>query len=281
MAPRQDTTALRWLLGILLRESRTNASRTLAQAAAVIEASSSKVSNMESGRYYQAPSDVRRLLEFYALDIHNVEHVVSLIIKDGERGWWHPWRDVIPDWLRTFIGLEGFATAIFTYEPLVMPALLQTRDYASATTNSPRVRRDDAERVVRLRQERQRRLFDEAKPLEFHAIVEESVLHRPVGDRTTLQDQLRHLLAVAEPPNMGFQVLPTNVGVHAAFTGKFDLLSFDSFQDVVYVELMESAVYLPESEKVRSYKLSAESLRSAALSQRDSFDLVESLVDER
>lgn len=280
MAPRRDSSALRWLLGIMLRDSRNKVHKTIAQAAAAIDGSPSKVSNMESGRYYQSPDDVRRLLDLYGVPGKDADHVLALIAREGERAWWQPWHDVVPPWLQTFIGLEGFATSLFTYEPLVMPALLQTAQYAAATTDSPRVRRDAAERVVSLRIERQRRLFSDEDSLKLHAIIEESVLHRPVGDQLTMQDQLRHLVEMAERPNVTLQVIPTNVGVHAAFTGKFDLLGFDEFRDVVYVELMETAVYLPEPDKVRAYTLSAESLRNAALSQRDSLALITSLIGE-
>jgi transcriptional regulator with XRE-family HTH domain len=280
MAPRRDSSALRWLLGIMLRDSRNKANKTLAQAASAIDGSPSKVSNMESGRYYQAPDDIARLLDLYEVPKDDADHVLALIEREGERAWWQPWHDVVPPWLQTFIGLEGFATSLFTYEPLVMPALLQTAEYAVVTTDSPRVRRDAADRVVSLRMERQRRLLRDKDPLELHAVIEESVLHRPVGNEATMQAQLRHLVEMSQRPNVTLQVIPTSVGVHAAFTGKFDLLSFEEFGDVVYVELMETAVYLPEPDKARAYRLSAESLRNAALSQRESLALITSLVGE-
>jgi transcriptional regulator with XRE-family HTH domain len=264
----------------MLRDSRNKANKTLAQAASAIDGSPSKVSNMESGRYYQAADDVERLLDLYGVPKDDADYVLALIEREGERTWWQAWHDVVPPWLQTFIGLEGFATSLFTYEPLVMPALLQTPEYAAVTTDSPRVRRDAADRVVSLRMERQQRLSRSENPLGLHAIIEESVLHRPAGDQTTMRAQLRHLVEMSQQSNVTLQVIPTSVGVHAAFTGKFDLLSFEEFGDVVYVELMESAVYLPEPDKVRAYKLSAESLRNAALSQQESLALITSLVGE-
>lgn len=41
---------------------------------------------------------------------------------------------MVPDWLKTFVGLEGLAESEFVFEPIIIPGLLQTEEYAAAGT---------------------------------------------------------------------------------------------------------------------------------------------------
>lgn len=128
--------------------------------------------------------------------------------------------------------------------------------------------------------ERQRRLLASEDPLSLHVVVEESALQRPVGSKKTMRGQLEHLLSLNELTNVDIQVIRTSVGVHAAHTGPFVLLSFENFRDVVYVELQEGALNVQDPTQVRAYDMSAKSLRSAALGQRESASLITSLLRE-
>jgi len=47
-------------------------------------------------------------------------------------GWWHSYDDVLPSWFRIAVGLEESASLIRTYEPQVVPGLLQTEGYIRA-----------------------------------------------------------------------------------------------------------------------------------------------------
>ncbi|MGH3983743.1 MAG: Scr1 family TA system antitoxin-like transcriptional regulator [Pseudonocardiaceae bacterium] len=83
--------------------------------------------------------------------------------RADQSSWLARWNDVIPDWHRTYVGLEGLASHVVTYMPLVLHALVQTEAYSlGATAGSARVRPDQVERLVSLRMERQRRLFAHA-----------------------------------------------------------------------------------------------------------------------
>ncbi|MDQ2882498.1 MAG: DUF5753 domain-containing protein [Actinomycetota bacterium] len=97
----------------------------------------------------------------------------------------------------------------------VVPALLQTSDYSrGVTAGGGRVRPDHTERVVGLRMDRQRRLDSENDPLHLLALIEESVLDRPIGSPAVMRRQLEHLISMAGRDNVEIQVLPTSVGFH-------------------------------------------------------------------
>ncbi|MFI9008882.1 helix-turn-helix domain-containing protein [Actinosynnema sp. NPDC053489] len=274
-----EPSALSWLIGNELRDHRDRARKKGTEAAKVLGCTSGKISQIEGGMYRQRPNEVAMLLAFYGADRADIDRLVALAGQDDESTWWGAWTDVVPDWFQTFVGLERLAATEFTYEPIVLPALLQTEAYATAvTTSSRRVRPDHGDRVVHFRMERQRRLFAEENPLALHAIIEESALHRQVGDAGVMKGQLEHLLDVGERSNVDIQVIPMSVGVHSATTGSFVLLGFEKFRDVVYVEVQEGALNVQDPAQVRAYSMSAENLRAVALDQRESASLITSLL---
>ncbi|MER5261472.1 helix-turn-helix transcriptional regulator [Actinosynnema sp. NPDC002837] len=276
---RRDTVALKWLLGATLRNHRKAARKTLEHSAAHLGVSESKISNMESGRYGQPPEEVAKLLAFYGADPGRVERIIALAEADDTGSWWAPWSGVIPNWLRLFAGLEGMAESAFVYSPLFVHALLQTEDYATAVASSARrVRPVDMDRMVAFRMERQRRLTADANPLKLHFVIEESALLRPIGGKDVLRRQAEHLLEATRLPTVDIQVIEARVGMHPGLTGEFTLFGFEEFDETVYVELQEDAVYLNDSAKVRAYSMTAKTLRDIALDPPESAALITSLI---
>ncbi|TQM81706.1 helix-turn-helix protein [Saccharothrix saharensis] len=275
---RRDTVALKWLLGATLRNHRKAVRKTLEHSAAHLGVSESKISNMESGRYGQPPDEVAKLLAFYGADPDRVERIAALAREEDPGSWWAPWSGVIPNWLRLFAGLEGMAHSAFVYSPLFVHALLQTEEYATAVASSARrVRPVDMDRMVAFRLERQRRLVDDQSPLRLHFVIEETALRRPIGGKDVLRRQAEHLLAAAELPTVDIQVIRAEVGMHPGLTGEFTLFGFEEFDETVYVELQEDAVYLHDSAKVRAYSMTANTLRDVALDRQESVSLIRAL----
>ncbi len=277
MADRQDPSAVRWLVGVELTRFRERAGKKIGDAAKVIKCSTGKVGHMESGRNQQQPGEVRDLLRFYGADQADIDRLSSLAGSAGEQTWWAAWTDVVPDWLKTFVGLEGLAAQLSIYAPLVFPALLQTEAYAlGLTAGSIRVRPDHNERTVRLRMERQRRLFADERPLRLTVMLEEVVLDRPVGGREVLQDQLAHVLKLVKRQNIEVRVLPTEIGYHPATSGPFTELDFAEAQSIAYVELVNGAVYVQDQDQVDGYNRTLDRLREVALSPHESAEIIRS-----
>lgn len=274
MADREDPSAVRWLVGVELVRFRERVGRKIGEAAKVIGCSTGKVGHMESGRNQQQPGEVRDLLRFYGADQADIDRLSSLAGNAGQQTWWAPWTDVVPDWLKTFVGLEGLADTCLIYEPLVIPALLQTEAYAlGVTAGNLRVRPDHDERTVSLRMERQRRLFDET-PLRLTVMLEEAALWRPIGGAEVMRAQLRHLLDLGERDNVELRVLPTAIGAHDALVGPFTVLDFAEAQSIAYVELVNGAVYVQDQAQVQGYDRTVRRLREVALSPEQSADLI-------
>src|SRR5262249_30922302 len=127
--------------------------------------------------------------------------------------------------------LEAGAASIRNFEPLVVPGLLQTEDYArQMSRGGPReLDQDEVERLVQGRMERQRVLSRKDRP-RLWAVLDEAVIRRVVGDPAIMREQLLHLVECAEQGRTTLQVVPFGAGAHAGTTGPFVILDFQKQQ---------------------------------------------------
>ncbi len=117
--------------------------------------------------------------------------------------------------------------------------------------------------------DRQRRLHSDSDPLQFLALIEESVLDRPVGGPAVMRRQLEHLISMSERDNVEIQVLPTSVGWHDGGVGPFTLLGFAQAQSIAYLEIVNGAIYVQDHDEVAGYTRIVTRLRERALSPAD------------
>jgi transcriptional regulator with XRE-family HTH domain len=270
------------LLGSHLRRLREARGITREAAGYSIRASESKISRMELGRVSFKTRDVEDLLTLYGInDEAERTSLVSLAKEANVAGWWHSYSDVLPSWFPTYVGLEGAAHLIRSYEVQFVHGLLQTEAYAHAVVArgmrgaSPA----DIERRVALRLERQKYLVSEKAP-EFHIVLDEAALRRPYGDREVMRGQLQHLIEVSERPNVRLQVMPFSFGGHSGESGSFTILSFpeSDLSDVVYLEQLTSALYLDKREDVTQYEGAVKQLQQDSPGPSESRDLLRGLL---
>jgi transcriptional regulator with XRE-family HTH domain len=254
---RGGPTVLRIVLGSQLRRLREQRQITCEEAGEAIRASHSKISRMELGRVRFRRRDVADLLTLYGVNGEDErEAMLALADQANEPGWWHSYSDILPNWFEVYIGLEEAASRIRAYEVQFVPGLLQTEDYARAVTllGHPDAPGHEVERRVGLRMRRQS-LLQAEEPPHLWAVVDEAVLRRPLGGTQVMRKQLKHLLELTDSPNITLQVVPFELGGHAAAGGPFSILRFaePDLQDVVYIEQLTSALYLDKPVEVDSY----------------------------
>jgi hypothetical protein len=198
-----------------------------------------------------------------------------------QRGWWEAYGDALPNAYETFIGFEAEATAIFNYEAQVVPGLLQTDEYASVVTIADAVVPDRGviERRVAVRMARQAVLTRDPPP-RLWAILDEAVVRRPIGGEDVMRRQLLRLLEASERETITIQILPFAVGAHRALAGSFIILEFgdDSNAPLVYSEGMTGGTFRSKPDELRSYWMSFEALRTAALDPERSYEFIEQLA---
>jgi transcriptional regulator with XRE-family HTH domain len=279
---RGGPTALRILLGGQLRRLREAKQITLEDAGYAIRASGSKISRLETGRVGFKSRDIADLLTLYGV---TNEHDRSALQELGRQasavGWWHDYADVMPHWFEPYVGLGEAAASIRSYEIQFVPGLLQTADYARAVAllGHPARSADEAERRVSLRMARQAVLTRET-PVHLWAVLDEAVLLRPIGGADVLRGQLEHLIEVSSRPNISLQLVPLQLGGHAAAGGPFSILRFGErdLPDLVYLEQLASALYLDKRETVNHYLVIMDRLCVAALSTSDSVNAIRAML---
>jgi transcriptional regulator with XRE-family HTH domain len=275
---RSNPSALRWLIGVELANFRNRVGLDQGEVAERSGVSRGKISHLETGERKQQPADIARVLQACGAPQHEINRLTSLAEVPDESTWWGAWSDVVPDWFGTFVGLEHLATKEFVFEPIVIPGLLQTEEYARALSrSSQRLRLDHSERVVELRMERALRLTAE-NPLELHAAVNEQALRLSVGTPEIMRAQYEHLIRLAGRANITLQVVVPERGRHDATTGQFFILDFGNARSIAYSELQDGAIYVQHPGRVDTYRESARSLEEVGLPPEDSVHFVAELI---
>jgi Domain of unknown function (DUF5753) len=256
------------------------------QAAYEIRASRSKVSRMEHGRVGFKNRDVDDLLTLYGVGDKQVRaKMLALAQQASTPGWWSKYDDILPDWVEAYLGLEGAASVIRTFELQFVYGLFQTEAYARAVTllGSKTASAEEIDRRVSVRLKRQSVLtlpLPEAP--QVWSVMDEAVLRRPVGGEKVMRAQLAHLIEMASLPQVTIQVVPFARGGHAAAGGSFSVLRFaePEVPDIVYIEQLSSALYLDSREDVDHYLEVMNDLSAQALTPALSADFLARLTKE-
>ncbi|GAB2584969.1 helix-turn-helix transcriptional regulator [Streptomyces capparidis] len=187
-------------------------------------------------------------------------------------------RSALPPWFRAYAELEAQAVSIATYQAQLVHGLLQTEQYARAVFNA--VHTQDLEDQVAARLERQRILAREDPPVMW-LILDEAILHRPIGGWEIMREQLARLLSFRHNRRVHIQILPFAAGGHAGMPGSFTVLRFDDHPDLAYTESYTHPHMTINPKEVRERTLRYDLLQAAALSIEDSADLIARVMEER
>jgi transcriptional regulator with XRE-family HTH domain len=268
---------------IELRRLREQTGLTCEEVGAQLECSGTRISRIETGKIGVRPGDVRELLEVYGVTGPDADALVQLAREARRKGWWHTYGSLLPDWFEAYVGLESEAVKFRDFQPMVIPGLLQTQDYAravlrAAPTAGPA---DEIDRLVALRMERQSILGREDPP-ELWLVLGEGALLTRVGDDAVMRAQIRHLMDVAQRPNVTLQVLPFTTAAHVQPVSLFTILEFDEPTDpaIVYLEHLTGCLFVEEEAEVRRYRVIFDHLRAEALGTGQSIDLIARLSEE-
>ncbi|NKY89332.1 helix-turn-helix domain-containing protein [Nocardia veterana] len=248
-------TALRIAVGGQLRKLREAAGITREAAGEHIRGSHAKISRLELGRTGFKERDVRDLLTLYGVTNEEEREIfLDLVSRANQPGWWHSYNDLLPQWFETYLGLEHASKSIRTFEGQLVPGLLQTEEYTRSVVALGHENAEAARRVE-LRKKRQEILDRPGAPT-LWAVLDEAVLHRPIGGEHVLRAQLDHLVEVSNKPNVTIQVLPYAAGGHAAAGSSFTMLRFaePELPDIVYLEQLTSALYLDRQQDLELYR---------------------------
>lgn len=278
-------TVARRRLRIALRAAREKAGLTQEQAAELLEWSLSKVIRIEAGTVGISATDLRATLQLYNVtNPTEVTRLLALARVARQRDWLAPYKEHFPTAFTAYLGLEMQASALYFYQPMVIPGILQTDAYASAVIRStaPQDPPEDKRQISRrLRFERQRNLLNRPDAPLIDAVLDESVLHRVFGGAEVMREQLLHLATLGGSDRIQLRVLPFTAGLNTV-SGPFIVLEFpdQSDADAVYLEnAVASSHVLDRADGVRLHRRVFDRLRAATLSPGDSLAYITTFAD--
>jgi transcriptional regulator with XRE-family HTH domain len=265
-------------LGQRLRDLRERAGLGPDEAARQLGWSRPKLVRFEIGTAVPRPADAVAMCDLYGAASDERALLVQLATDAGKRGWWNAYGDVFTG---SYVADEAVARHIRTWEPLLVPGLLQTEQYAWALfgTRWP----DDPEGVQRRVMARmaRRTLLNRPDAPELTAIMDEAVLRRPVGGSAAMREQLGELLRPRA--NVVIQVVPFSAGEHAGLEGGFVLLDFPedtTFPTEVYAESIAGDLYPESADQVARISLAYERIAEVALAREQSAEMIRRIVEE-
>jgi transcriptional regulator with XRE-family HTH domain len=245
MVSREPARTPRQVFGAMLRYYRERAGLTRTDLARQISKSVSLIQAIELGQR-AATAEVTEDLE-RELSADGALTRLREEIGDG-LGY-----QAYPSWFQDWLVSEREARRLRWFEPLLVPGLLQTEDYARAIFRTRfGVTDDEVEELVAARLNRQEILARDNPPA-LWIIVDESVLRRPVGGQYVMRDQINRLLDAARRPHVSVQVIPSNVGAHRGlWAGGFAVADFENAPEVGYQETAAQGQLVDHHEDVET-----------------------------
>ncbi|MEV7329058.1 helix-turn-helix transcriptional regulator [Micromonospora sp. NPDC093244] len=205
--------------------------------------------------------------------------VAEVLRREPADLWPEPFRRRDLPWFRPWADLEQDATGIRSYQPLLVPGLLQTEGYARAVLSTGGlVPPSEVDLIVAGRIERQAVLRRDDPP-QFVAVIDEVVLRRPVGDGSVMAGQLRHLAAAAEWEHVQVRVIPAESPWHTGLAGPFVLGRLPDGTELAYLDNQLRGQVVTDPVDVASLGRRWESVTGEALPRRRSIELIREVAE--
>jgi len=274
-------------LSARLKELREGADLKMADVATAIEVNQGTLSRIESGDRGTSPVLVKAMLDCYGVsDPVEREDILDLVRADQaqRQQWWRKYSAVInTTQYGGYLALESSATSLRSYEPQLVPGLLQTEDYARQVIAEMRVdlNAKQMDALVKVRMERQEKVLGRQDAPKLWAVIDEAAIRRIEGAPAVLKGQLEHLLGVAPRTNITVQLLPFAAGFHPGLYGSFMQMGFpEPNPDVVWVENLTNSVCFEGAEDVERYTEVFDHLRARALGPPETRSKINEILKE-
>ena len=283
------STVPRRQLGRYLRDLRGKARLTVRAAAEALEWSEAKIWRIETGQTSLRSLDAEAMCKVYGAPPEMTEFLKGLAKETKGKGWWHAYGVVIPDGFDLYVGLEESASSLRWYEAELVPGLFQTPEYARAIIRADNPDADDVEveRRVNLRMARQALLDRVTARPTISVLLNEAILHRPVGSRVIMALQLDRLVELGELPNVSVRVVPFTAGLHhGSMSGPFVILRFPQHGDrmpeppTVYVDGFTGDLYLDKPAEVTRFDSAFQAISHVSLDETASRTFIEQAARE-
>jgi len=258
--------------GAEVRRARQAAGMTLAELAALVPCDASTVSRIEAGML--SPQE-----RFAVACDEAFPHMAGWFARFYQDS--RMWDGPFPRWFEDWLIAEREATSLRIWQPLIVPGLLQTGDYARALFVAAQADVDDdaLDQLAAARTGRQA-IFGKPDRPKLWVVLDELVLHRLIGSPKTTYDQLVQVADMSMRSYISVQVVPAGTGANAGLAGAFTIARVPGKQDVLHVEAVEGQT-VNKSGKVDNAGIVFDLVRGDALPRAASRDLILKVAEER
>nr|WP_281881136.1 helix-turn-helix transcriptional regulator [Nocardia sputorum] len=285
------STLPRRQLGRYLTEWRTRAGMTQVKAANLLEIGASSLQRLEKGQNSRIRTrDIQAACDLYGVPEDLAAALVGLAKQANVKSWWHQYGDFIPKTFDVYVGLEAAAGKLVSYQPDLIPGLLQTADYDRALVRlaCPEETPEQWKQRGQIKAQRQNIVTRRTQPVTLDVVIGEASLRRVAGSHAVMATQNRYLADVSTRDNVTIRVLPFDAGFPGGVSmPPFVILSFgdsgpvDQIEPpVVYLEGAVGDMYLEDADDVRFYTQRYDRIREAALDVNSSRNLLRQVARE-
>ncbi|WP_078075162.1 helix-turn-helix domain-containing protein [Streptomyces niveus] len=268
-SPEDDRPGIWVGYGKLLRLHRDRAGLTQQELAQALGYSVELVAKIEQGR---RPAQAKFTVA--AETTLNAHGTLSVLQDDVDLA-------KLPAFFQDFALIETEAVSRYDFEPLLIPGLLQTEEYARAlfTAHCPPLSDEIIEQHVEARLGRQK-LLTRTPLVESCFIIGEAALTTMVGSEEVMRGQLQYLLEQGSMRNVEIQVMPSVGGFHPGHNGSMVILETLEHRRVGYIESQDVGLVITSPTKVSTFGLRYGKLRTQALNAEESARLIERVAGE-
>jgi transcriptional regulator with XRE-family HTH domain len=256
-------------LGAKLRRTRARTGYSAAEFAKIVGWSTSKVSRIETELRGITEMDVVRYAAYCRATPDEMEDLITRCREAEIPGFWLSRR------LSTLIFHEHTAVSSLSYDPVVVPELLQTENYLNALVRCHKLAARDADYQVKVHLDRQ----DVLRRRHFGFFIHEQALRFPVGDDRLMHEQLRKLVVLAEHPWLSIRVVPLAAGPRGAFGSEFGMFRFEDARPLLHLGHRNVGLFLEETSVVEEYQEQLASIADVALDRGRSRELLAALAN--
>ncbi|MEU1814074.1 helix-turn-helix transcriptional regulator [Streptomyces roseifaciens] len=187
--------------------------------------------------------------------------------------------DRISPYAREFVAHEAEAVALHSYQPLLIPGLLQTEETMRTLFSAHWPPVDDAtvKERVQARQARQAILATQTKGFTF--LIGEAALRNTLGCAAAHKRQLLHLLELGKQRNIVIQAVPFHAP-HPGLDGPFILLESPQHEHFSYEEGQTTSSMHSNIEKVAALIQRHAMVARYALNPEETVRFIRELADE-
>jgi transcriptional regulator with XRE-family HTH domain len=274
-----DASAQRLRVGSELRRLREAANLSGEQVASALEWSQPKVSRIETGRTAFTVKDVARLLALYGVTDDVRAELLAATAEDTGEGAWIVRAGGFPRRQGSIASLEVVTKRIRQYQPLLVPGLLQTREYAEAVATAAGA--TDPEAIAAARMQRQGILRDKNAPT-LEVILDARALLCRIGSVDLLRNQIDHLVRQAQNKVARLNVIPLGANYEVVSAVAFTIFDFGfkASPSVVWIEAPVGDIYFSAPDDVEQHSKLFSRLNDIALSIEDSVSYLPQLAAE-